>query len=356
MSERPRIRVAVLGGGRSSEHEVSLRSAASVVAALDPERFDVVPVQIDRGGAWQIESAAQLALEPGDKQIESSGRLSLEPGAESRSLVPTAPAGLPAPAGIGPIDVVLPILHGPFGEDGRLQGLLDMINIPYVGSGVAASALTMDKDKVKYVLRGVGIAVADHVVLRNRRFGAADAEAVERLGYPCFVKPANLGSSVGISKVKGPEDLRAAIDLAARYDRRIIVERGIQAREVEVAVLGNDEPQVSVPGEVCFPGEWYDYDTKYGAGQTSLKIPAPLAPDVIAEVRALALRAFQATDCAGMARVDFFIENDRRVLVNEINTIPGFTSTSAYPRLWEASGIPYPELIARLIALALERR
>ena len=164
MSERPRIRVAVLGGGRSSEHEVSLRSAASVVAALDPERFDVVPVQIDRGGAWQIEI--------------SSARLSLEPGAESRSLVPSAPAGLPAPAGIGPIDVVLPILHGPFGEDGRLQGLLDMINIPYVGSGVAASALTMDKDKVKYVLRGVGIAVADHVVLRNRRFGAADAEAV----------------------------------------------------------------------------------------------------------------------------------------------------------------------------------
>ena len=227
MSERPRIRVAVLGGGRSSEHEVSLRSAASVVAALDPERFDVVPVQIDRGGAWQIESSAQPSLEPGHRQVESSARLALEPGAESRSLVPTAPAGLPAPAGIGPIDVVLPILHGPFGEDGRLQGLLDMINIPYVGSGVAASALTMDKDKVKYVLRGVGIAVADHVVLRNRRFGAADAEAVERLGYPCFVKPANLGSSVGISKVTAPEGLAAAVELAFRHDRTVLVEEMI---------------------------------------------------------------------------------------------------------------------------------
>jgi D-alanine-D-alanine ligase len=175
VSERPRIRVAVLGGGRSSEHEVSLRSAASVVGALDPERFDVVPVQIDRGGAWQIEYSAQPSLEPGARQIEASARLSLEPGAENRSLVPSAPAGLPAPAGIGPIDVVLPILHGPFGEDGRLQGLLDMINIPYVGSGVAASALTMDKDKVKYVLRGVGIAVADHVVLRGRCRGGRSA-------------------------------------------------------------------------------------------------------------------------------------------------------------------------------------
>ena len=222
----------MLGGGRSSEHEVSLRSAASVVAALDPERFDVVPVQIDRGGAWQIESSA---------------RLSLEPGAESRSLVPSAPAGLPAPAGIGPIDVVLPILHGPFGEDGRLQGLLDMINIPYVGSGVAASALTMDKDKVKYVLRGVGIAVADHVVLRNRRFGAADADAVERLGYPCFVKPANLGSSVGISKVTAPDGLAAAVELAFRHDRTVLVEEMIVGREVELGVLGNSDPLVSPP-------------------------------------------------------------------------------------------------------------
>ena len=270
MSERPRIRVAVLGGGRSSEHEVSLRSAASVVAALDPERFDVVPVQIDRGGAWQIESSAQLALEPGDKQIESSGRLSLEPGAESRSLVPTAPAGLPAPAGIGPIDVVLPILHGPFGEDGRLQGLLDMINIPYVGSGVAASALTMDKDKVKYVLRGVGIAVADHVVLRNRRFGAADAEAVaaarlpllREAGQPRLQRRHQQGHRAGRAGSR-------ASTLAFRHDRTVLVEEMIAGREVELGVLGNSDPLVSPPGEIVIANDsdWYDYSAKYDDGR-----------------------------------------------------------------------------------------
>ena len=355
MSERPRIRVAVLGGGRSSEHEVSLRSAASVVAALDPERFDVVPVQIDRGGAWQIESSPQLALEPGDKQIESSARLSLEPGAESRSLVPTAPAGLPAPAEIGPIDVVLPILHGPFGEDGRLQGLLDMINIPYVGSGVAASALTMDKDKVKYVLRGVGIAVADHVVLRNRRFGAADAEAVERLGYPCFVKPANLGSSVGISKVTAASALAAGLDEAARHDRKIVVERGITAREIEVSVLGNEVAEASLPCEILHTAEWYDYETKYMEGLARLAIPAALPPALTARFRALAVETFHAIDAAGMARVDFFLAGDDDIYVNEINTIPGFTSTSGYAKMWEATGVDYPTLIDRLVELALER-
>ena len=342
VSERPRIRVAVLGGGRSSEHEVSLRSAASVVAALDPERFDVVPVQIDRGGAWQIESSA---------------RLSLEPGAESRSLVPSAPAGLPAPAGIGPIDVVLPILHGPFGEDGRLQGLLDMINIPYVGSGVAASALTMDKDKVKYVLRGVGIAVADHVVLRNRRFGAADAEAVERLGYPCFVKPANLGSSVGISKVTAPDGLAAAVELAFRHDRTVLVEEMIAGREVELGVLGNSDPLVSPPGEIVIANDsdWYDYSAKYDEGAMRLRVPADLPESVTAELQDVARRAFEVCGCSGMARIDFFVTPEHRVVLNEINTIPGFTSTSVYAELFEAIGISYPQLLERLIELALER-
>jgi D-alanine-D-alanine ligase len=342
VSDRPRIRVAVLGGGRSSEHEVSLRSAASVVAALDPERFDVVPVQIDRGGAWQIESSA---------------RLSLEPGAESRSLVPSAPAGLPAPAGIGPIDVVLPILHGPFGEDGRLQGLLDMINIPYVGSGVAASALTMDKDKVKYVLRGVGIAVADHVVLRNRRFGAADAEAVERLGYPCFVKPANLGSSVGISKVTAPGGLAAAVELAFRHDRTVLVEEMIAGREVELGVLGNTDPLVSPPGEVVIANDsdWYDYSAKYDEGAMRLRVPADLPESVTAELQDVARRAFEVCGCSGMARIDFFVTPEDRVVLNEINTIPGFTSTSVYAELFDAIGIGYPQLLERLIELALER-
>jgi D-alanine-D-alanine ligase len=334
--------VAVLGGGRSSEHEVSLRSAASVVAALDPERFDVVPVQIDRGGAWQIESSA---------------RLSLEPGAESRSLVPSAPAGLPAPAGIGPIDVVLPILHGPFGEDGRLQGLLDMINIPYVGSGVAASALTMDKDKVKYVLRGVGIAVADHVVLRNRRFAAADADAVERLGYPCFVKPANLGSSVGISKVTAPDGLAAAVELAFRHDRTVLVEEMIVGLEVELGVLGNSDPLVSPPGEILIANDsdWYDYSAKYDEGAMRLRVPADLPESVAAELQDVARRAFEVCGCSGMARIDFFVTPEHRVVLNEINTIPGFTSTSVYAELFEAVGIGYPQLLERLIELALER-
>jgi D-alanine-D-alanine ligase len=357
VSERPRIRVAVLGGGRSSEHEVSLRSAASVVAALDRERFEVVPVQIDRGGAWQIESSAQPALEPGDKQIESSARLSLEPGAESRSLVPTAPAGLPAPAEIGPIDVVLPILHGPFGEDGRLQGLLDMINIPYVGSGVAASALTMDKDKVKYVLRGVGIAVADHVVLRNRRFGAAEVEAVDRLGYPCFVKPANLGSSVGISKVTGPEGLAAAVELAFRHDRTVLVEEMIEGREVELGVLGNSDPLVSPPGEIVIANDsdWYDYSAKYDEGAMRLRVPADLPESVTAELQDVARRAFEVCGCSGMARIDFFVTPEHRVVLNEINSIPGFTSTSVYAELFESIGISYPQLLERLIELAFER-
>jgi D-alanine-D-alanine ligase len=348
VNERPRIRVAVLGGGRSSEHEVSLRSAASVVAALDPERFDVVPVQIDRGGAWQIESSAQLSLEPGAKQIESSARLSLEPGAESRSLVPSAAAG--------PIDVVLPILHGPFGEDGRLQGLLDMINIPYVGSGVAASALTMDKDKVKYVLRGVGIAVADHVVLRNRRFGAADADAIERLGYPCFVKPATPGSSVGISKVTAPW-LPAAVELAFRHDRTVLVEEMIAGREVELGVLGNSDPLVSPPGEIVIANDsdWYDYSAKYDEGAMRLRVPADLPEPVTAELQDVARRAFEVCGCSGMARIDFFVTPEDRVVLNEINTIPGFTSPSVYAELFDAIGISYPQLLERLIELALER-
>ena len=260
-----------------------------------------------------------------------------------------------------PLDVVFPVLHGPYGEDGTVQGLLELANVPYVGAGVLASSVGMDKAAMKLVFAAKGLPVCDYdVVLRRDWQGDERATlqtVVDRLGFPVFVKPANLGSSVGISKAKHVAELRTAIKLAAEFDRKVIIEAAVpQAREIEVAVLGNDEPRVSVPGEVCFPGEWYDYDTKYGTGQTTFKVPAPLLPEVTEEIRSLALRAFRATDCAGMARVDFFVEGDRRVLVNEINTIPGFTATSAYPRLWEASGIPYPELIARLIDLALERR
>jgi len=225
---------------------------------------------------------------------------------------------------------------------------------------VLASAVGMDKGVMKDLFRAHGLPVVDYALIRRHDWqrdpGAVARRVGEEIGFPCFVKPANLGSSVGISKVKAADDLASAINLAACHDRRILVERAVQGREVEVAVLGNDQPMASVPGEVCYAGEWYDYETKYGAGQTTFKVPASLPPATTELVGALAIKAFQAVDCAGMARVDFFIETDGRVLVNEINTIPGFTQTSAYPRLWEASGIPYPELIARLIELALERR
>jgi D-alanine-D-alanine ligase len=337
-----RIRVAVLAGGRSSEHEISVQSAASVIAALDPARYEVVPVQIDRGGGWQIEASAPL---------------SLEPGADARALVPSQRGGVPAQAGTGPIDVVLPILHGPFGEDGKLQGFLEIGGLPYVGSGVLGSALTMDKDVVKHVLRSVGIAVARHVVFRNRRFDAAGAAAVDVLGYPCFVKPANLGSSVGISKVRSPEDLEAAIELAFRHDPKVLVEEMIEGREVECGVLGNADPIASLPGEIVIANDsdWYDFAAKYDEGAMDLRVPAPIGEAATLELQQAALRAFEACECAGMARIDFFVTPQGRVVLNEINTIPGFTSTSVYAKLFEASGIDYGELLDRLIQLALER-
>lgn len=241
-----------------------------------------------------------------------------------------------------------------------MQGLLELAGLPYVGAGVLASAVGMDKVAMKDMFRAHGLPVVDYLVVKRHHWRSRPAEVQSAVGdvvgFPCFVKPANLGSSVGISKVKAVEELTAALDLAASHDRRLLVERAVQGREVEVAVLGNDAPQASLPGEVCYAGEWYDYETKYGEGHTTFKVPAPLAPDVTARVRELAIRAFQAIDSAGLARVDFFIENDTHVLVNEINTLPGFTATSAYPKLWEASGISYTELISRLIDLARERR
>ena len=340
---RRRIRVAVLAGGRSSEHDISVKSAASVVEALDPERYDVVAVQIDRGGAWQL---------------EASSRLSLEPGGEANALVPSARQGaLPVAAEAGPIDVVLPILHGPFGEDGKLQGFLEMGGLPYVGSGVLGSALTMDKDLVKRVLHSVGIAVARHVVLRDRRFDDADAEAVEELGYPCFVKPANLGSSVGISKVVSRDGLREAVELAFRHDPKVLVEEMIPGREVECGVLGNSDAVASLPGEIVIANDsdWYDFAAKYDEGGMELRVPADLPPAVTQELRETALRAFEVCECSGMARIDFFVTPECRVVLNEINTIPGFTSTSVYAKLFEASGVGYGELLDRLIQLALER-
>ena len=323
----PRLRVAVLAGGRSSEHEISLASARSVLESLDAGRYDVVTVSIGRDGRW--------ALGSGDGTVAET--------------LPVPAAN--APATLGSVDVVLPILHGPFGEDGTVQGLLELAGVAYVGAGVAASALCMDKDLFKKVLRDSGIPVARHLALRP-------GEAVENpFGYPCFVKPARLGSSVGISKVHGEGELGPAVELAFRHDEKVLIEELVDGIEVEVGVLGNFEPVASLPGQIVPLGhEWYDYSSKYDEGGMDLIVPPELPADVIERVQTTAVEAFRVTECEGMARVDCFVVDGNRVVVNELNTIPGFTATSVYAKLFEASGVPYEELLRRLIDLALERQ
>jgi len=366
-----KLRVGVIFGGQSGEHEVSLAGAASVLAAIDRERFEAVPIGITREGRWLMggdplqalsHDAARRALAEGGVEASVKQELAARAGdATGTTALARMESSESLPAGLRErLDVVWIMLHGPRGEDGTIQGLLELASVPYVGAGVLASAVGMDKIAMKDMFRAHGLPIVDYLVVKRHDWRSRPAEVqgavADAVGFPCFVKPANLGSSVGISKVKAAEELTAALDLAARHDRRLLVERAVQGREVEVAVLGNDAPEASVPGEVCYAGEWYDYETKYGQGHTTFKVPAPLAPEVTARVRELAIRAFQAIDGAGLARVDFFIENDSHVLVNEINTLPGFTATSAYPKLWEASGISYTELISRLIDLARERR
>jgi D-alanine-D-alanine ligase len=368
-SQERRPRIGLIFGGRSGEHEVSLASAASVLSAIDPEAYDVIPMGITRDGQWLVGGNPLQAL------AEAAGvPLALPPAADpgtgrAGNAVASGPAtgGPPArvatagglPAGLAArLDVVFPLLHGPYGEDGTVQGLLELADLPYVGAGVLASAVSMDKATMKAVFRAHGLPVVEHLVVRDHEWAegpAAIAARVAALGYPCFVKPSNLGSSVGISKVRAPDGLAAALAAALAHDRKALVERAVTGREIEVSVLGNDHPEASVPGEVLPGKEWYDYEAKYTEGLAKLLIPAPLPEPLTLEIQRLALRAFQAVDAAGLARVDFFLDADARILLNEINTIPGFTRTSAYPRLWEASGVPYPRLVDRLIRLALER-
>jgi len=327
----PRVRVAVLAGGRSSEHDISVASARSVVAALDPNRYETILVEIDRSGRWQLAAASRAELP--------------ETSVETLPVV----AGSPPAAMLGQVDVVLPILHGPFGEDGTVQGLLELAGVPYVGAGVAASALCMDKDLFKAVLRDRGIPVARNVTLR-------DGDMPEHpFYYPVFVKPARLGSSVGISKVDGPEELAAAVELARRHDDKVLIEEGVPGVEVECGVLGNREPVASVVGEIVAHADWYDYSAKYDEGGMELVIPARIPPEADERVRRLAVESFVATECEGMARIDLFVRPDGEVIVNEINTIPGFTATSVYAKLFDAAGVPYAELLDRLVELALER-
>jgi D-alanine-D-alanine ligase len=359
------MRVVLLFGGRSSEHEVSCISARHVAAALDPARYEVIPVGITRGGRFVLpaEGAAVLAGAPLDIPVEAfvaeGVPVAFLQDPALRTLVRLGGDGTTTQ--LGPIDVAIPVLHGPYGEDGCAQGLLEMAGIPYVGSGVLASALGMDKEKMKMAFRSAGLRTAREVVVRAHEWEAVRTELEERvaaLGYPVFVKPANLGSSVGVTRCARAEDLTQAVDEALRYDRKVLVEEAIAGREIECSVLGNEEPEASVPGEIVPAGEFYDYAAKYLEDSAKLLIPAPLPPDVAQAVRAAAIAAFRAVDAAGMGRVDvFYVENgpNRGLVVNEINTIPGFTTISMYPKLWEASGLAYSGLIDRLIGLALER-
>ncbi|HZS94267.1 MAG TPA: D-alanine--D-alanine ligase [Chloroflexota bacterium] len=353
-----RIRVGVLFGGRSGEHEVSIASARSLVDALDPDRYETVPIGITREGHWLIGDSPNQFL-ASEVTLELPDTAEAVPDVTHHGIVRVNERG-----GIDlhqtAVDVVFPLLHGPYGEDGTVQGLLELADIPYVGSGVLGSAVSMDKLMMKAVLEHAGLpGVAYAAALSRdveRDVDGVVAKIEECLTYPVFVKPCNLGSSVGISKAGDRAALRHSLLLAARYDRRIIVEQGVDAREIECSVLGNDTPLVSVPGEVVPRNEFYDYDAKYTEGHADLIIPAELSADQTREVRDLALHAFAAVDAAGLARVDFFIRrDDGTVLLNEINTMPGFTSTSMYPKLWEATGVPYHEIADRLIELALER-
>lgn len=362
-------RVAVVFGGRSAEHDVSLRSAETIMDALERSGHEVVPIGVTRDGRWltagdpmaELQAASPL-FQLGERVRGRSGEV--EEAVEQLAIQASRQRGglIPSNGWQGGIDVIFPALHGPMGEDGTVQGLFELAGVPYVGSGVMASALAMDKAVCKEILARAGIPQVRWISVRMREW-QRDGDRVRRavadeIGYPCFVKPANLGSSVGVSKVHEAAELDDAITEALQHDRKIVIEQGLDAREFEVSVLGNDDPIASIVGEVVPGGEheFYDFEAKYVDDDAELLIPADISDEAVREIQDLALRSFRVLDCAGIARVDFFQERDSgRIFLNELNTMPGFTSISMYPKLWEASGIPLPDLVARLVDLALER-
>lgn len=373
-----KIRVGLLFGGCSGEHEVSMSSARAIAKALSSDQnanhYELLPVYIQKDGIWQSGELAQHVLESG-KALQITGSqevyLPTQTGESSSTNTEILPSAAHASKlsrvgeniGWAEVDVWFPILHGPNGEDGTIQGLLKLMQVPFVGSGVLGSALGMDKIAMKMAFTQAGLPQVKYMAVNRSQiwsnpcvFPKLCDQIEQTLGYPCFVKPANLGSSVGIAKVRSRPELEAALDNAASYDRRIIVEAGVVAREVECAVLGNDQPKASVVGEITYNSDFYDYETKYTEGQADLLIPAPLPDTIATQIQEMALQAFAAVDAAGLARVDFFyVEETGEVLINEINTMPGFTATSMYPQLWAATGIPFPQLVNQLIELALER-
>lgn len=380
-----KLRVGVLFGGRSGEHEVSLLSAASVLKALDSEKYEVVPIGITKQGQWLTASHAEKLLR-GEQLPEESGRhlragdpeatpgaavlakgeaVIVPPVPKSDSLAPFESKASTPGRGIN-VDVIFPVLHGTFGEDGTIQGLLELADIPYVGAGVLGSAAAMDKDVMKRLFAAAGLPIVKHVTILRNHWNEDSRKITRqiesRLKYPLFVKPANLGSSVGISKVHNRTELGPAIGMASGYDRKIVIEQGVggkkqKARELEASVLGNDEPESSIVGEIVPAAEFYDYSAKYLDEGSQLIIPARITKKQMKDVQKMAVRAFQAVDCSGLARVDFLMDpKNEKIYLNEINTMPGFTSISMYPKLWAASGLDNPQLIDRLIQLALERR
>ena len=351
MAENKRLRVGVIFGGRSGEHEVSLASAASVIRALDPEKYEAVPIGIGKDGRWFIGTPAQKML---PDVLRQGHRVMLSADPSVGALLPLEERA----AGSQRVDVIFPVLHGTFGEDGTVQGLLDLAGLPYVGSGVIGSAVGMDKDMAKRLFLQAGLPTGDFLAILRSEWEKGRERILKAVAkkfrFPVFVKPATLGSSVGMTKVHKREELAAALDLAAEFAQKILVERNIRGREIEVSVLGNDEPEASIPGEIIPHREFYDYTAKYLEEGTRLEIPAKLSKMQVRRFQEYAVRAFRCLECRGMARVDFFLEKPSgRIFLNEINTIPGFTSISMYPKLWEASGIPYRQLIDRLIQLAL---
>lgn len=349
-----KIRVGVIFGGKSAEHEVSLQSAKNVIEALDQNKYEPVLIGIDKTGKWLLAEHSTFLLHDTDPRL-----IKLNSGAsQGVALVPQGEGKLEhldTRRTDTAIDVAFPILHGPFGEDGTVQGLLKLANIPFVGASVLGSAVGMDKDVMKRLLRDAGIPVVKFLACREHDTPTYE-EAVERVGSPLFIKPASTGSSIGVNKVIRKDEYERAIREAFAYDRKVLIEECVEGREIECSVLGNDEPIASVPGEVVPRHEFYSYEAKYiDERGASLEVPAALPEDVVCKIQALAIKAFKTLECEGMGRIDFFLKKDRELLVNEINTIPGFTSISMYPRMWEASGISYSDLIDRLIGLAFER-
>ncbi len=358
------MRIGILFGGRSGEHEVSLRSARSVLQAIDHEKYVVSLIGITKNGRWIGGNNSLAALEEGDEAIKQCPDTILLIDPVNNSLLQISCDRNDQSMHINKtedLDVVFPVLHGSFGEDGAVQGLLELADIPYVGSGLVGSSVGMDKGVFKSVMYSAGLPVLPSITVNRSEYhsdtGAIVDQIIKRLSLPVFIKPANLGSSVGITKVSNVAELESGLHEASKWDRRIVIEQGVDAREIEVSVLGNDNPQVSIAGEVVPQRDFYDYDAKYVSADSELIIPAPISPDQLVSIQEMAIAAYKAVDCSGMARVDFLLDKSSgKVWINELNTIPGFTSISMYPKLWQASGIEYPELIDKLIELALERK